>query len=360
MQIGIIGLSLSGKSTLFTAMTGSHALAHPAQSGKGQFQVATIKVPDPRLEQLVQMFQPRKVTHAIIEYLDFPGPPAGTKHPLLLVPQSREVEALALVIRAFEDDGVVHPLGGIDIPRDLDYVETELILADLQLIENRLERLKKGGTKGERSLQLEADLLARCQSALLDGTSLRLLEFSGEDVKRLRGFQLYTLKPLLVIVNQGEKDMGGEVSSHYQALAATREKQPGCRVTAVCGKLEAEIGELPEKERAGYLQAMGIERPALEKVITLSYELMGLISFFTVGEDEVRAWTIPAGTPAMKAAGVIHTDLERGFIRAEVIPWEDLVRVGSMAAARDSALLRIEGKGYVVQDGEIMHVRFHL
>jgi len=360
VQIGILGLSLSGKSTLFSAMTGSHALAHPAQSGKGQFQVATIKVPDPRLEQLARMFHPEKVTPARIEYLDFPGPPSGAKHPLLLSPQAREVDALALVVRAFEDDRVVHPLGGIDVIRDLNYLETEMILADLQIIENRLERVKKGGMKGEKLLQREADLLSYCQSALQEGTPLRLLEFSEEDRKRLRGFQLLTLKPVLVIVNLGEKDLGGEVSSHLLAQATLREKQGICRVTGVCGKLETEIGELAEEERAAFLRAMGIERPALEKVITLSYELLGLISFFTVGQDEVKAWTIPAGTPAMKAAAVIHSDMERGFIRAEVIPWEDLVRAGSMAAARDLGHLRIEGKGYVVQDGEVMHVRFHL
>lgn len=360
MQIGIIGLSLAGKSTLFRAMTGAHALAPLHQTGKGQFQLSTIKVPDPRLEQLARLFEPEKVTPASIEYLDFPGPPLGGKNPLQLIPQAREVDALTLVIRAFEDESVPHPLGGINVVRDLEYVEAELILADLQIIENRMERVKKGVKKGEKALQQEANLLARCQEALQSETHLSQLEFSEEERRNLRGFQLFTLKPRLIVLNTGEQDLKLDAISRLLIQVGPWEKKANCRVVAVCGKLEAEITELPGEERGEFLREMGIERPALEKVITLSYELLGLISFFTVGKDEVKAWTIPSDTPAVKAAGVIHSDIERGFIRGEVIFWEELLRSGSLAAAREQGLLRIEGKGYVVQDGEVLHVRFNL
>lgn len=360
MQIGIIGLSLSGKSTLFRAMTGAHALASPSQAGKGQFQVATIKVPDPRLERLVEMFDPEKITPASVEYLDFPGPALGSKNPLLLTPQTREVDALAVVIRAFEEESVPHPLKLVNVVRDLEYVEAELILADLQIIENRIERVRKGLKKGDKSLLQEAALLERCHEALQSETQLAQLDLTAEEQRNLRGFQLFTLKPRLILLNVGEDELSPEAYSRVLRQVRPWEEKAGFQVAAVCAKLEAEIVELPEAERGEFLREMGIERPALEKVITLSYELVGLISFFTVGKDEVKAWTIPSGTPAVRAAGVIHSDLERGFIRGEVIFWEDLLRAGSLAAARDQGLLRIEGKNYVVRDGDVLHVRFNL
>jgi GTP-binding protein YchF len=347
MEVGLVGFCGAGKTTIFSALTGLQAAVGYQQGAPDKPNLGVIKVPDPRLDALAQIYNPRKVTPAEIRFVDFPGRPGAKAHALdaRLIAQMRDVEAFALVVRGFTD-AAGEPA---DPARELQAFFDELVLADLAVVEKRLERLRK-----EKGHEREHELLQRCGAALEDGTPLRRLGLRPEEEQAVAHFAFVSLKPLLVVLNVPEGDIGAPLPPAFQGAVDASQVQ----AMAVCGQVEMEVEELPLEERAAYLQELGIEEPARARFIQASYALLDLVSFLTVGEDEVRAWPIASGTAAVKAAGKIHSDLERGFIRAEVTRYEDLVRYRSEAKCREGGKLRVEGRDYVVQDGDVMHVRF--
>jgi len=356
MQLGILGLPKVGKTTLFNTLTASRQETDKFAASK-KTHVAVAKVPDPRLAQLRPLFNPKRYVPATIEYVDIPGLQQGEGKESLDLAQLRTVDALVHVVRAFEDEELVHPSGSVDPARDVEMLDLELVLADMEVVERRIERLRratKGGASPDekRELELLADVIL---PALEEEKPVRELVLSDDDEKRLRGFQLLSAKPVLLVVNVGEDEVAG--ADPAAMGIATSET---CRALAISAPIEDEIARLSEEEQREFLADLGLEEPSLDRVLRASYDLLGLISFFTVGEDEVRAWTIRRGTVARDAARVIHSDIARGFIRAEVTFWEDLVRLKTLAACREKALLRLEGKDYVVQDGEVIHFRFNV
>jgi GTP-binding protein YchF len=350
MQVGILGFPKSGKTTLFNLLTASTQQTDKYAASR-ETHVGVATVPDPRLEKLRDLYQPRKYTPATVTYIDIPGVNKGEGSESLDLPRLREVDALMHVVRAFEDPEILHPEGSVDAARDVASLELELILADHELVTRRLERLEKSRKRGlTPEEEREEKLLREVVLPALDGeTPLRDLDLDPDDEKRLRGFQLLSSKPLLLAVNVDEDRLGA--SEEIPGLPAA-----GSAIV-VSASIEAEVAGLEGEEQADFLAELGLDEPSVHRIIRASYELLGLISFFTVGEDEVRAWTIRRGTTARRAARVIHSDLERGFIRAEVVPWDELVRLGGMPACREEGLLRLEGRDYVTRDGEIMHIR---
>lgn len=352
MEFGILGLSLSGKTTLFALLTGHAQSSH----GRRAAQTGVAQVPDERLDRLTALFAPRKHTPATVQFVDVPALIRGGDS-ALNVPELRGMDALAVVVRAFAAPDIPHPEGSVDANRDLELVETELLLADLRVVENRLDRLAREIVK-RRSAELLAEQQAceRCQAALAAGRPVRELDLSPEETRALKGFGLLTAKPLLVVLNIGEEGVP-HLLKEPSALLPAREAHPGQVVTAVCATLEQEISRLAPADQAAFLAELGLPDRALDRLLRAAYHLTGRISFFTVGEDECRAWSIPRGSTASRAAGVIHSDLERGFIRAEVARWDELVEAGSLAALRGRGSLRLEGRDYVVQDGDVVHIR---
>ena len=351
MQVGILGFAKAGKTTLFNLLTGSSQdTGKFAESEKTHRGVAG--VPDPRLEKLRDLYQPKKYTPATVNYIDIPGVKRGEGAESLNLAKLREVDALMHVVRVFEDAEIVHPEGSVNPARDVENLDLELILADLDLVERRLEKLagaRKRGLTGDE--QHEQELLqGKLVPRLEEGKPLREMELEADEERRLRGFQLLSAKPLLIALNVDESRVAERDPTAFGLPG-------GLSALVISALIEADVAELEGEEQAEFLADLGLEEPSVRRVIRRSYELLGRISFFTVGEDEVRAWTLRSGTRAAAAAGAIHSDLERGFIRAEVVPWDDLLRLGSLAACREEALLRLEGKTYVVQDGEVMHVR---
>jgi len=344
-----------GKTSLFTILTGVH---EAARVGSLEARVGVTRVPDARLAALAAVFEPKKVTHATVEYLDFPAISKEALRDPSYLASLRVADALAHVLRVFQSDTVPHEKGTVDPVRDLGDVDTELILSDLVVVEKRLERLEKDRRKIRNAeLDREFELLEHCRTALEAGTSLRTLEFSADDEKRIRGFQFLSQKPMLVVLNVGEEDAPRlhDIEREYQSgpLAGRAHTE----VTAICGKIEAELAELPPEEQTEYLASYGLSESGLERLISATYRLLGLMSFLTAGEDEVRAWTIPIHSPAVKAAGAIHSDFEKKFIRAEVVNWQALVDHNGYAGAREKGLLRLEGKEYVVRDGDVLVIR---
>jgi GTP-binding protein YchF len=342
MKVGLIGHRGAGKTTVFNMLTGLRAQVG-GYGGKEEVHLGVIKVPDARVDKLSQVFKPKKTTYAEIRFTDFP---AGQNDDDLkgnsnLITQMREVDAMALVLRDFEP--------GADPLRQLNDLLTEMILADLTVVENRRTRLKK-----EKARPQEEALLGRCATTLEDEESLRNLEFSADDENLLSGFGFLSRKPVLVLFNQADDKAGQPLSAAYQDEL----KRRGLDGLALAGKVEMEVAQLDESDREAFLKEIGIQEPARERFIRASYRLLDLISFLTTGEDEVRAWTITQGTIARKAAGKIHSDIERGFIRAEVIAYEDFVVLGSEAKCKEAGKLRLEGKDYIVRDGDIIHFRF--
>jgi GTP-binding protein YchF len=366
MQVAIIGLARSGKSTVFNALTRGEART----GGFGAVEVNTgvVKVPDERLVRLTALFRPRKEVPADVTYVDLPGlggvadGHAQGDIPADQLARLRNADALLHVVRAFDDPSVPHPLGEIDPRRDLEQLELELTLADLGVVERRLEKLRTTGRHGspaERDAnEKEEVVLDAIQPALAAGRPVRDLGLDADAQTRIRGFRLLTEKPVLVVLNVGESDIG-RADGLAGALAA---ELPYAQtdVAALSARIEMEIGQLEPDEAEVFRAEMGLDAPALERVIRESYALLGLISFFTAGPDETRAWTIPKGSTAVDAAGAIHSDLARGFIRAEVIGWQELLELGSMAEARRVGRLRSEGKVYVVQDGDVIEVLFNV
>jgi len=358
LRAALIGLPSSGKTTLFQLMTS----IHDAPRGKGDVNIGISKVPDGRLDTLTAMYNPRKRVPATVEFTDVAGPARSGAQALVDVAGYKNADALVHVIRAFRDASVPHPSSSIDPARDAQAMEDELILADLGVAERRLERIEKDLKKGRSTeLERERDLVQRCKDALEHGTPLRALPLAGDDLKRLRGFQFLSAKPLLLVINLDEADVA-EVSSD---LSRAAEKtgltaflaHASTRAVALCAKIELEISQLEGADAKAFLSDLGLTESGLDRVIRTSYDLLGYISFFTVGEDECRAWSIARGTPAQLAAGEIHSDISRGFIRAEVVAYDALIARGTMAACRDHGEVRLEGKEYVVQDGDIINFR---
>ncbi|MBI2186674.1 MAG: redox-regulated ATPase YchF [Acidobacteria bacterium] len=359
LHAALIGFPSSGTSTLFQLMTS----AKEAPRGKGDVSIGISRVPDPRLDVLTAMYNPRKRVPATVEFTDLIAPTRTGAQALVDVAGYKNADALVHVVRAFGSPAVPHPSGSVDPARDAQAMENELVLADLAVTERRLERLEKDIKKIHTAeLKQERDLVQRCRAALEEGRPLRALELTGDDLKRLRGFQFLSAKPLLLVINLEEADVasiGGRVEkaaahtglTSFLARAATG-------AVALCATIELEIAQLEPAEAAAFLADLGLTTSGLDRVIRATYDLLGYISFFTVGEDECRAWSIARGTSAQVAAGEIHTDIERGFIRAEVIPYDALVARGSMAACREHGEVRLEGKEYVVQDGDIINFRF--
>jgi hypothetical protein len=358
LRAALIGLPSSGKTTLFQLMTS----IHDAPRGKGDVNIGISKVPDGRLDTLTAMYNPRKRVPATVEFTDVAGPARSGAQALVDVAGYKNADALVHVIRAFRDASVPHPSSSIDPARDAQAMEDELILADLGVAERRLERIEKDLKKGRSTeLERERDLVQRCKDALEHGTPLRALPLAGDDLKRLRGFQFLSAKPLLLVINLDEADVaevGSDLSRAAEKTGLTAFlAHASTRAVALCAKIELEISQLEGADAKAFLSDLGLTESGLDRVIRTSYDLLGYISFFTVGEDECRAWSIARGTPAQLAAGEIHSDISRGFIRAEVVAYEALIGRGTMAACRDHGEVRLEGKEYVVQDGDIINFR---
>ena len=358
LRAALIGLPSSGKTTLFQLMTS----IHEAPRGKGDVSIGISKVPDERLDKLTAMYNPKKRVPATVEFTDIVAAARAGAQALVDVAGYKNADALVHVIRAFRDPSVAHPSGAIDPARDAQAMEDELILADLGVAERRLERIEKDLKRGKSAeLEKERDLVQRCKEALEHGTPLRALQLAGDDLKRLRGFQFLSAKPLLLVINLDENDVAGVgadvARAADQAGLTSFLAHASTRAVALCTKIELEISRLAPDDAKAFLADLGLTESGLDRVIRTSYDLLGYISFFTVGEDECRAWSISRGTPAQLAAGEIHTDIQRGFIRAEVVAYNALVARGSMHACREHGEVRLEGKDYIVQDGDIINFR---
>jgi ribosome-binding ATPase len=352
LKVGIIGLAQAGKTTLFRIMTRTHGAG--LASARPATHLGVVAVPDARLDRLSGIFNPRKKVRATFEYVDTPGSVVDLVRGGAESAMLRDVQALAQVVRAFGDHA--EPSGRLR--RDIENVELELILSDLGVAEKRLERLEKDVKKQKNpSLERELHVLQLCEAALEKQTPLRELSLETEQERAIRGFTFLSVKPLLYILNLDERDAARTVAADQLAGTVGLRQHARTAVTAVCGKVESELAELNDQEADEFMASFGLTESAVERVIRSSYQLLGLISFFTVGEDECRAWTIRQGASAWEAAGEIHSDIQRGFIRAEVVAYDDLVAWGSLAEARSHGRLRLEGKDYIVKDGEVVHFR---
>ncbi|MBN1479112.1 redox-regulated ATPase YchF [candidate division KSB1 bacterium] len=360
MKIGIVGLAQSGKTTLFNALTGSQ-VDTTAFSGKVEAHRAIVHVPDDRLELLNDIFQPKKKVPAIVEYIDLGGLSTSEQKKSGFSDQFlgaiRLVDAILVVVRTFKNETIPHPANSLDSLRDFKNIEAEFVIADLSIVENRMDRLQRQ----MKSKKLDADVrelvfLEKCQTFLEDEKPLRLLDMSDEEELIVRGYQFLTQKPLIVVVNIDEDDIQNEL----EVLKPFQKVISGQNATMLCiaAQIEMEIQQLSENEANMFLQELGISESAMGRLIRASYDLLGLLSFFTVGSDEVRAWTIKRGIKAPQAAGAIHTDFERGFIRAEVVHYEDFISRKSLPRCKTDGVLRLEGKDYIVKDGDIINFRF--
>ena len=355
MRTAIIGLPQVGKTSLFTILTGTK---RETRLGATSVQVGVTRVPDRRLDELTAVFQPGKVTHATVEYVDVPAMSKEALRDPAYIGALRLVDAFAHVLRLFENDAVMHVDGSVDPERDWKNVELELILNDLAVIEKRLERVEKDiGRMKDPDLAHERDLLVIAKEFLETERPLRELELEPEESKRLRGFQFLSEKPMLLVLNLGESQASTlhETEGEYRRRWLPERKNTA--VTAICGSVEAEIAELSEEEALPYLESYGLSESGLDRLIHATYSVLGMMSFLTASENEVRAWTIPCNTRAAKAAGTIHSDFQKKFIRAEAIHWEGLVQAGGYAEARRAGALRLEGKDYIVQEGDVLLIR---
>ena len=365
MQIAIVGLAGSGKTTVFNTLTRGHA--ETGGYGGVTLNVGVVKVPDERLDRLAEIFKPKKIVQADVTYVDLPAPPVSTEGrvgteelPADHLARLRDSDALLHVVRAFEDPAVPHPAGSVDPARDLEQLDLEFVLADLAMTERRLDRLKgsgRHGTQAEReAAEREEVVLQEIHEGLQAGKPIRDLGLDEDATKAIRGFRFLTEKPVLVLLNVGEGDVAGERALIERITAGYQHDQT--LVDALSAKIEMELGELEPDEAAAFMEELGITESSLDRVIALSYRLLGLVSFLTAGPDEVRAWPITEGSTAVDAAGAIHTDLAKGFIRAETVAYEDLIRLGSMAEAKKAGRLRSEGKTYRVKDGDVLEILF--
>ncbi|MGD0283359.1 MAG: redox-regulated ATPase YchF, partial [Dissulfurispiraceae bacterium] len=336
---------------------------YPTISGEPNFGV--VKVPDKRIDSLAEIYKPKKITYASVEYVDYIGLTKGD------VAQNRkvfdlikDVDAIVHVVRAFENDSVSHPLNDINPLRDIETLELEFVFGDLEFVDKRLERMEEGAKKGKKPNEAEKKLLLKCKDTLEKEIPLRNTSFDEEEQKLMRPLQFISTKPEVIVINAAESDLNSGKTNTLRSVVEQYVSEKGIagttKVLTLCGKIEMEIAQLSADEAKAFLEDLGIEEPALNKLIKVSYDLLGLISFLTAGEDEVRAWTITKCTWAQRAAGKIHSDIERGFIRAEVVSYDDFIADGGMSGARDKGHLRLEGKTYEVKDGDIINFRFNV
>lgn len=358
MKAGIIGLPQVGKTSLFKILTKAQ-ISDQGYANPREAHIGVAKVPDDRLDRLAALFNPKKLVHASVEFVDVAAIGQEALKETAFLGNLRNVDALLHVVRAFENDAVPH-VGDIDPLRDIKNVDFDLMVSDLGQVEKRLERLQKDLKKAKTpEIEKENELILRCKAWLETEKPLREMEMTPDDKKRIKGFMFLSEKPMLYVLNISEssqlgKDLEEAVSTYKVNEVASR---PNTGATAICGKVEAELAEMSDEEAAEFLSSYGLTESGLTRLIRKTYELLGLISFFTVGEDECRAWTIERGMKAQQAAGTIHTDLEHHFIRAETIHWDQLLAEGSEANARAKGILRLEGKEYLVKDGDVMHIR---
>jgi len=365
VRIGIIGLPFVGKTTVFNALTSGQAKVGEFSLGVKEANRGVIKVPDERVYKLASLYNPKKTTPAEVEYIDVAGMVKETKEKASdgeFYHSLREVDALAHVVRAFKDENVAHVSGSVDVERDIKNLDLDLIVIDLDIVEKRLKRLEKSVTSSKSEEEKrELAVLQRCKEALDQGIPLRQLELSPEERRLIRGYAFLSLKPMLLVLNLDENQMGQREKLETECMEiAEVKKASGCSVCSICGKLEMELSQLEEKDRQAFMEDLGLREQAIERVIDISYKLLNLISFFTANENEVKAWPVPAGTRAIKAAGTVHTDMEKGFIKAEVIPFHKLWELGSIHKAKERGELKLEGKEYEVQDGDVIFFRFNV
>ena len=355
LRAGLIGLPATGKTTLFNLLT--RAGGASGRLGRNEAHIGTAAVPDDRLDRLTALYEPRRQVPATVAFADVAG--AATPRSLVDVGAYREAHALLHVVRAFRAADVPQAAGGADAARAAQAVEDELILADLEVAERRLERIERDKKKGAGgNLEREARVLARCRTALEDGSPIRSLELDRDDARTLRGFQFLSAKPLLLVINLDEDDVGTADRAVELAGLSGMLSQARVRAVPVCAKIEYEISQLDTEDARLFLADLGLGEPGLHRIVRATYELLGYISFFTVGKDECRAWSIADGSLAPEAAGAIHTDMQRGFIRAEVVSYANLTLRGSLAACRKQGEVRLEGKEYTVRDGDVINFRF--
>lgn len=363
MKIGIVGLPNVGKSTMFNAITNAGAECANYPFCTIEPNVGVVAVPDERLEELTKMYQPQKTTPAIIEFVDIAGLVKGASKGEGLgnkfLSHIREVDSIVEVVRCFEDPNVVHVDGNVNPLRDIETINLELIFADIEAVDKRLDRARKQ-LKADKKYQAEIDLFEKIKKTLEEGKSARTLDFNQEEKDMLKDAYLLTLKPILYIANVAEEQLQNSEEDPYVEKVREYAKTENAMVIPLCVKIEEELASLEKQDKQEMLEALGLEESGLDKVIKASYDLLGLMSFLTAGEQEVRAWTIKKGTKAPQAAGKIHSDIERGFIRAEIVSYEDLIRECSMNAVKEKGLLRLEGKEYIMQDGDIVLFRFNV
>lgn len=366
LRLVIVGLPQSGKTTVFNALTRSQAETGGFSGGEAEPNLATVKVPDPRLDALTPLFNPKRVVPADVQYLDVAGVAKGVHEQGMsgaLLGHLAQANALLVVVRAFEDDNVPHPEESVDALRDIETLLLEFTFSDLAIVEKRIGRIAQtvGKLRGNEREQYEreAAALERIRVALEAGTPIREVELDDEEERLLRGFGFLTQKPTLFLLNVGEEQLG-EPAAALVARAREAFARPGVEVDALAGKIEAEIAQLDEEDAQLFMSDLGISEASRDRIIRLSYGLLGLISFFTVGPDENRAWTIRRGASAVEAASEIHSDIARGFIRAEIVAYDDMLAHGSMAEVKKAGKMRLEGKTYIVQDGDIAHFLFNV
>jgi len=369
MKIGIVGLPQVGKTTMFKLLTRGR-VDTSSWGNVREAHIGMAQVPDARLERLAEIVNPKKITHATIEYVDLPGLSRG-EGKAAMDGQSRDmgtylnslknVDTLLHIVRCFDDPNIPHVEGSVDPGRDIELFEMEMIFSDLSVVEKRLERLDKDLKKiKSRELELENEVLLRFREALESEQPLRELQLSPDEEKRVKGFTFLSAKPVLQVLNMADQ-AAGELDHAVDTYGLqTQAAKCNVGITAVCGKIESEIAALPPEDAEMFMEDLGLGGNALDRIIQSSYDLLGVFSFYTAGEPEVRAWTIPRGTTAAKAAGVIHTDFEKGFIKAEVVSFQDMVELGSFQAAKSKGVLRLEGREYIVQEGDVILFRFNL